>query len=332
MQNCIRKPYLSSIHQAVLGISIFLVLTVVTSTAVYAQSEELVMWNKLGSEQEVLNSEVGGNGELVGVSAEFEPAKFGNGVIRKQAGEDIVKFPSTILDGLRRRGTMELWITPKVSSPVPFEYGFWALVGQANTVHPWKRGNVYLMWGDGVTGQGIFGGVAFDEQFAETPHEIVQYEAKIGVPFHVAISWDIDGISGSADRVRVYRNGNLIGFTASLWNPDGTTVQDNFNIGSSAGGDPNSGDKWITDNIRVWNQAKTDFTDRYIEGHTSAGGQASGFDAKRVICHNQTTGQSVRIRLEEDLGIDQQSWDCDAAGLIVNPGDDIGMRIGGSGL
>ena len=52
------------------------------SSGVHASEGNLVLWNKHGSEQEVLTSEVGENGALVGEYA-FEPARIATGLSRK---------------------------------------------------------------------------------------------------------------------------------------------------------------------------------------------------------------------------------------------------------
>ncbi|MBN1877696.1 MAG: hypothetical protein JXA33_25965 [Anaerolineae bacterium] len=220
--------------------------------------EGLVLWNKLGSDDEVLHSEVGANGTIIGTSYAYEPAQHGNGYIRKATGQNYVQFPASVLSNLSYRGTIELWITPKVPAPVPYQYGIFGLLGA-----PYGEDggvpsacNIYLAWGDTVSGQGLWGSVGFDENRAGTPSEPTQFVATVGVPFHAAISWDIDGIDGTNDKVRVYRNGVVVGSTTSSWNPEGTE-RHNIILGYS----PNSSgfDKYISDNIKVWDYAKSEF-------------------------------------------------------------------------
>ncbi len=249
------------------ALALGVLMATVISQSVYA---DLVLWNKLGSESEVLNSEVGANGVLVGTQHAFEPAQFDNGYVRKaKVGEPHVEFPASVIHNLSNQGTIELWINPKTTNPVPFQHGTYALVGAlvSGPTAPINRGNVYLFWGDGVTGRGLFGGVRFDDALAETPSEPTQFVATIGEPFHAAISWDIDGIDDTNDRVRVYRDGQIVGSTTTSWNPDGTLLEDRFWLGEG----PDSGgfDKFISDNLKVWDFAKTDFSDRFIEGFTS---------------------------------------------------------------
>jgi len=55
------------------------------------------------------------------------------------------------------------------------------------------------------------------------------------------------------------------------------------------------------------------------------GGTAYGLSIKTVNCRNKTTRQKVSIRLDGAA----TEWDCEAAGLVVNPGDQIDMTVKG---
>ena len=286
---------------------------------------ELVLWNKLDSKFTIENSEVGPAGEVIGPDADYEQAYHGYGYVRKATGDNYVQFPASIIHNLSFRGTIELWINPKVPEPIPYQYGLFALVGQpvAGPTVPANRGNVYLLWGDTVTGTGLYGGVRFDDAWAETPFEPTQFVATVGVPFHAAIVWDIDGIDGTSDTVRVYRDGVIVGSTSTAWNPNGTLLEDYFRLGQS----PDAGgfDKYISDNIKVWDFAKTDFSDRFDENSgLPLGGSATGVFPTVVFCQNRTTGQTVRILL-----IGQEQWDCEDAGLVVESGQQVRMILQG---
>ena len=58
------------------------------------------------------------------------------------------------------------------------------------------------------------------------------------------------------------------------------------------------------------------------------GGAVTGFQPRRVQCTNRTTGQTIVIAHMAD-GV--TSWDCAAAGLVVNPGDRIHLEVNGRG-
>ncbi len=228
-----------------------------------APEGNVVLWNKLGSDQEVQLGEIGVGGIIVGSDYAYEPALFASGYVRTNAGSWL-EFPATVLNGLRQRGAVELWITPKVPEPVPYVYGFFALLGQSDANHPANRGHVWLIWGDGVTGRGFVGGVHFGDDAtgsipAITQNEPAQFVATPGVPVHAAIVWNIDGIDKTPHTVRVYRDGALVGWTSNNWVEDGTRAQ-TIILGVS----PDAGyDRFITDNIIVYDYPKTDFSDRY---------------------------------------------------------------------
>jgi hypothetical protein len=241
-------------------------MVALTSTYGHAGAGDVVLWNKLGSSTEVQSSEIGAGGQIIGANNAYEAAQFGNGYIRK-AGDSWLEFPPTVLDGLRERGTIALWIVPKVANPVPFQYGFFGLVGMTNAPYPSERGRVWLVWGDGVTGRGFVAGVNFGDTVngsisAMTPNEPSQFVATPGTPIHAAVVWDIDGIAGTSDRVRVYRDNVVVGQTTAAWITDGTRQQPIYlGIAPDAGGY----DKFITDNLVVYDYAKTDFSDRFLE-------------------------------------------------------------------
>ena len=57
---------------------------------------------------------------------------------------------------------------------------------------------------------------------------------------------------------------------------------------------------------------------------TFVGGSVTGISPKKgmAVCLNLTTGRAVRIRLDRAT-----SWNCEDAGLVMNPGDKIHMLL-----
>lgn len=53
-------------------------------------------------------------------------------------------------------------------------------------------------------------------------------------------------------------------------------------------------------------------------------GTLNGLTLGKLVCKNTTTGQGVKVKL-----VGATSWDCTAAGLIVNPGDAIVVKLKG---
>ena len=309
-------------------------LTVGATARVRAQASVpgLVLWNKLGSDDEILHSEVGENGVIVGTSHAYEPAQHGNGYVRKAYGQNYVKFPSSIMDDLTHRGTVELWINPKVPQPVPYQYGVFGLLGA-----PYGHGgvpevaNVRLHWGDGVTGRGILGGVTFEPNFADyvqTPWEPTQYVATPFEPFHTAICWDIAGIDGTDDKVRVYRDGQVVGSHTASWNPDGT---ERYDLILGYGADLGGFDKYIVDNIVIWNYAKTDFSDRFCESPSGLPPTADAGGPYLVAA-----GASIQLDgtgSDPELGPLAFLWTA-TGGSFVDAGleDAVYLAVGGTGV
>jgi hypothetical protein len=230
------------------------------------QAKKILLWNTLDSEEAVLNSEIGPNGTIIGTAFAFESGQFGNGYIRKAIGDNWVEFPQSIPEQLHSAGTVEMWIVPKVPHPVPYEYGAFGLLNGPYSPYVLGFG---LTWGDGVTGLGLTGALYSTVPTPFTPQEPQQFVATPGVPFHVALTWDVAGIDGSADTMRVYRDGNVVGSTTTTWDPDSPGV-DPDNPGLTPyplqlGWSPDGGgfDKFITDQIIVRDYAKVSYADRF---------------------------------------------------------------------
>lgn len=250
--------------QSFLKNAMVLLSVVLFSFAEGLQAKKILLWNTLDSEHAVLNSEIGPNGTIVGRDFAFESGQFGNGYVRKATGDNWVEFPQSIPDQLHSEGTVEMSIVPKVPHPVPFESGAFGLLnGVYGPYHGFR-----LIWGDGVTGLGLSADIDTIPGIFTTP-EPQQFVATPGVPFHVALTWDVAGIDGSADTMRVYRDGNVVGSTTAIWDPDSPGVipghsgltPDPLLLGWS----PDGGgfDKFITDQIIVRDYAKVSYADRF---------------------------------------------------------------------
>jgi Ca2+-binding RTX toxin-like protein len=76
------------------------------------------------------------------------------------------------------------------------------------------------------------------------------------------MSWDIEGIEGTSDKIRVYRDGKVVGTTTQSWDPDGA---EKYDLILGYGPDNSGYDKFIVDNLIIWDYAKTDFSSRFNE-------------------------------------------------------------------
>lgn len=228
----------------------------------------VILWNTLDSAQDVQHSRIGPGGTLVGSRYAFEPGEFGNGYVRKATGNNYIRFPADTFAQVKERGAVAVWVNPKVPYPAPYQYGIFGFVNAAYV----GDGSIFLGWADTVTaGNDLAGSVYFGTGPDITAYtQGARFAATPGTPFHAAMAWDIDGIEGSADTIRVYRDGMLVARTSGRWNAEGA-VRPDFIVGAS----PDSGgyDKYIVDNLVLYDWAKTDFSDRFSED--PSGGQAT---------------------------------------------------------
>jgi Tol biopolymer transport system component len=246
-----------------------LLLLLLPATSAHGDIDDVILWNKLGSVEEITNSEIGENGALVGSQYAFEPAQHDNGYVRTDVGQ-YLRFPASVVEQVKSRGTIELWINPKVPQPIPYQYGIFGFLGATYGHYGVPaEDNIGLAWGDTVTRTGIVGTINLGNTSVSTSDEPQQFVAQVGVPFHVAMAWDINGIDGTSDTIRAYRDGVMVGSTTDLWNPNVTAEHD---IIMGYGPDSGGYDKYILDNFIVWNHAKTDFSDRFGESPAAPGG------------------------------------------------------------
>ena len=52
-------------------------------------------------------------------------------------------------------------------------------------------------------------------------------------------------------------------------------------------------------------------------------GRVDGFNKVSVVCHNNTTGENVTLPSRS------RTWNCEAAGLVINPQDNVTITIDG---
>jgi len=230
----------------------------------------LVMWNKLGSEQEVQNSAFGpdlefyegSSGNDVEAERSYPAGRFGEGISIDGSYANLDYVHNLVLNSTEGvldpdQGCAECWVYME-ALPVGFSHGMYRFFGGDSGLDE----IVGLCAGNnGTTEPHLFAFAAFNgtRQSAYAPMTgIVATEEWI----HVAGVWNRTGIDGSADTVRLYLNGQVIAATnASDWgtSPDGQ-------IDICGGNDANIAGKFKMDNLKVWSYAKTDFGDRFHEG------------------------------------------------------------------
>ncbi len=231
---------------------------------------ELVLWNKLGSESEVLNSEVGPDfGIRPGLL--YVPGRFGGALATTGGGNGggayLTMSPDDFYPADKTRGTIEFWIQKRFSKFTPFQDGLIGFFGRAPYA-PTGEGNrsIAAFWSDGFTGNG---GVEFyiqdSNKTGHTVNDLGWDDVPVGEWVHLGFVWDLQGIDGTADRLRIYRDGSITG----VYSQDISGISAENSVTTFAGhhaysrfGQPAA----YFDDLVIWDFAKTDFSDRFIEG------------------------------------------------------------------
>jgi hypothetical protein len=224
-----------------------------------------ILWNKLGSAAEVTNSGFGPNlgffagGPLPDQTGNpaYVPGVFGNGLT---LGPGSYGTPfrirnvvwSTVDQYLNAdRGTIEAWFKQN-SDPVAFSNGVYRIFDGA-----YGLGAGVGLWSDAANNA-----LNFHVGFGGTDVGVqTNVSAMNGTWIHLAGVWDRAGIGASLDTVRLYVNGVVAASsTAGGW---GNTVGQLADIGG--GNDANIAGTFAVDNLKVFDTARTDFSDRFVE-------------------------------------------------------------------
>jgi len=208
----------------------------------------LTLWNTLGSLQEMGNPMVGesvGFASYSGAQPEFQPCKFGYGF--KTTSYSYPTPPTSSFPN--DKGTIEFWMKPNWSSSDPNAYIM-------NT-----GGNGGILMGKDA-GQPYPYVILYGETLLiDSP----DYSFAAGELHHFAITWADGGIDSTGDTARVYFDGKLVGSSKMVirfWNRNISY----FNI--YGWGLPTGASQWlgaIIDNLKIYNAAKTSFSDRNVQ-------------------------------------------------------------------
>jgi len=119
---------------------------------------------------------------------------------------------------------------------------------------------------------------------------------------HVAAVWDRSGIKGTLETMRLYIDGNKV--ASGTYNDWGTSVGNWIDI--CGGNDNNIADKFAMDNLKIWNYAKTDFSDRFEEGDitppAATHGSISGIRSMTL------TAMGKKTQMNQDLPTGISNW------------------------
>ena len=231
---------------------------------VQAQTGDVILWNRLGSDVEVTNSEMGPNGTIIPgpLPLTYDALQFGNGV--RTHGSVSVGFHSRVrfffdpANKLADKGTMAFWVRPDYGSDyggiarwidIPEDKGTPARVDEAAPYIYWRG------WERAIA-YGICQGNRICQQINVSGPEI---SFRAGDTLHVAIAWDLNGINGTGDKIRAYFNGKQVAASTSFDWPHGVPLS-----GPEMGGSDYN-QYAAVDNLVIYDFAKTDFSDRFNE-------------------------------------------------------------------
>lgn len=225
-----------------------------------------VLWNKLGSTNEVLQSAygpnltfyTGGSGVDVPATPAFVPAVFGGGLsIGPGSYSTFYREHNVIWTNLDHylnpdHGTVEMWYLQQ-ADPVSYSYGDYRLFD----------GSYGFSCGIGLSVDAAPSpALNFSVDFGGTASGVsCNLSAYNGTWIHVAAVWDRAGIAGSSDTLRLYTNGVVAAATSvGGW---GSTVGPQADIGG--GNDSGVAGKFAIDNLQVFDTAETNFASRFTE-------------------------------------------------------------------
>jgi hypothetical protein len=224
----------------------------------------LMLWNTLGSAEEITHSLVGPNGAVSGGS--FVPGRFGNAYAADHTQHMLAVFSREVIT--TSSGAIELW-AKLLSNPPDLAWGSNPAFIQADDGF---RSWVLQLNGNDGTGAGGLCGMVSRFEAGTGLYGTWSYEQVLGAGavadwHHYALVWNQAGIPGVGDgsrKVAVFLDGVL---NSAHWtdNPPasfGPLTSGSLGLINYQG---NTGSAAV-DNIKVWNYAKTDFSGRFIEG------------------------------------------------------------------
>ena len=231
-----------------------------------------ILWNQLGSAEQVTNSAYGpdlsffntpGSPTVRDFAANpaYVPGVFGNGLsIGPGNYTALDREHNVVLDNLNQhlkadRGTIEVWYKQN-QDPVGFSHGVYRIFDGSYGL---GSGMTFVSEHVPNTPKGrLYFGLEFGGANTLVSHDI---SAHNGNWIHIAGVWDRDGIGGSADKLRLYLDGTVVAATTSAgW---GSAVGPRADIGG--GNDSAIAGKFALDNLKLHDTALTDFSHRFSE-------------------------------------------------------------------
>ena len=229
-------------------------------------SGSLIFWNTLDSPMEFLNSRIGPGMPMEGNVYFDLNGKIGGALKLDETMRMTVSIPGSAIP--RERGCIEFWAKleghtgtiPSGESP-----GFIRqMIGKGRT-----RVGLHFNSNDGRHGSGLCGwaGDGFTAATAKWPkrHSYEQILGKdtVGDWHHYALSWDekgVPGLKGATNVIAIFLDGEL----NSAWyekHDDSAFIDFGDTPAQLLSGRLKKGGLLLMDQIKIWNYAKTDFSD-----------------------------------------------------------------------
>jgi len=232
-------------------------------------SKSPLIWNKLGSSAEVNVSEIGYNLTPVGGSAVFQSVKFGNG-FKYEGFPYGFEMPAVNLTA----GTIEFWI--KHDNVQPANQDNQDIIGDGGGSASFPSWRIY--WAGGATDVFVISLYIDAENYLyiDPSYSQVGWTEPNQVQ-HWVITWDTQGRAGNvatgSDYVNLYVDGREVEYQwdgvngvvpySSLNANTGDVVSFAFSRNSN-----NYNCDVTFENLRVYDYAKTDFSDRFLENNS----------------------------------------------------------------
>ena len=232
-----------------------------------AGQKGLMLWNRLGSEGDVKNSRVGPGGKLTG--GRFVEGRFGQGIELSMQEQFGVTFPSDIVSP--PAGCIEFW-AKLVNFPANIRQpgGAWpSLIAACDDTGTAAGFLMHFCANDG----GSSGGLCFQGagsggtgRFGSWSYANSLRSNTADEWHHYALVWAVEGLPGVDNgrrKAAVFVDGKL---NTGFWNGEGSslTLPKTARLGLLAH-QGTEGCSVVYDNLKVWNYAKTDFSDRTEE-------------------------------------------------------------------
>jgi hypothetical protein len=227
----------------------------------------LVLWNKLGSLDEVMHSAAGpnldlyanGSGDNLPATPGFAAGMFDNALTIASGNYGLYNhYHNVVLNNAPQylspeQGAVECWYKQN-ADPVIYSDGVHRIFDGDGGLGSGFNLDQHCLWPHQVRFSITFGGA--EARIFST--DVSQYN---GTWFHLAAVWNRQGIGGSSETMQLYVNGAKVAATSQ--NNWGTAVGSAVDIGGA--NDNNCANVFFVDNLKLWNYSKTDFSYRFQE-------------------------------------------------------------------